>query len=184
MTLIEDTKINDRIIILSLIVALGVVLHRLEILIPLPSPWIKLGLANVMTLVTLIFFGLRDAVTVTLLRIMLGSIIGGTFLSPTFLLSFAGGVTSVFVMYWVYHRGKSPFSLVGVSVCAAYTHTLTTIICIYFFWVQQEFIFKILPVFFIFTLIAGILTGIIANFIVIKLIAIKFVLKSSVLKNY
>ena len=84
MTTIGETRINHRITILSLIVALGVVLHRLEILIPLPSPWIKLGLANVMTLVTLIFFGLRDAVTVTLLRIMLGSIIGGTFLSPTF----------------------------------------------------------------------------------------------------
>ena len=84
MPIIEETRINHRITILSLIVALGVVLHRLEILIPLPSPWIKLGLANVMTLVTLIFFGLRDAVTVTLLRIMLGSIIGGTFLSPIF----------------------------------------------------------------------------------------------------
>jgi heptaprenyl diphosphate synthase len=84
MTTIGETRINHRITILSLIVALGVVLHRLEILIPLPSPWIKLGLANVMTLVTLIFFGLLDAVTVTLLRIMLGSIIGGTFLSPTF----------------------------------------------------------------------------------------------------
>ena len=84
MTTIEEIRINHRITILSLIVALGVVLHRLEILIPLPSPWIKLGLANVTTLVTLIFFGLRDAVTVTLLRIMLGSIIGGTFLSPTF----------------------------------------------------------------------------------------------------
>ena len=84
MTTIGETRINHRITILSLIVALGVVLHRLEILIPLPSPWIKLGLANVMTLVTLIFFGLRDAVTVTLLRIMLGSIVGGTFLSPTF----------------------------------------------------------------------------------------------------
>ena len=65
MTLIEKNKINRRIAILSLIVALGVVLHRLEILIPLPAPWIKLGLANVMTLVTLIFFGLREAVTVT-----------------------------------------------------------------------------------------------------------------------
>ena len=84
MTTIGETRINHRITILSLIVALGVVLHRLEILIPLPSPWIKLGLANVTTLVTLIFFGLRDAVTVTLLRIMLGSIVGGTFLSPTF----------------------------------------------------------------------------------------------------
>ena len=111
MTLIEKNKINHRIATLSLIVALGVVLHRLEILIPLPSPWIKLGLANVMSLVTLIFFGLRDAVTVTLLRIMLGSIIGGTFLSPTFFLSLSGGVMSVFVMSWVYFYGKSPFSL-------------------------------------------------------------------------
>ena len=175
MTLIERNKINRRIAILSLIVALGVVLHRLEVLIPLPSPWIKLGLANVMSLVTLIFFGLRDAVTVTLLRIMLGSIIGGTFLSPTFFLSLSGGVTSVFVMSWVYYHGKSPFSLVGVSVCAAYTHTLTTVICVYFFWVQQEFIFKLLPVFFMFTLIAGILTGIIGNSIAKKLTDREFV---------
>ena len=84
MTTIGETRINHRITILSLIVALGMFLHRLEILIPLPSPWIKLGLANVMTLVTLIFFGLQHAVMVTLLRIMLGSIISGTFLSPTF----------------------------------------------------------------------------------------------------
>ena len=175
MTTIEETRINHRITILSLIVALGVVLHRLETLIPLPSPWIKLGLANVMSLVTLIFFGLRDAVTVTLLRIMLCSIIGGTFLSPTFFLSLSGGVMSVFVMSWVYFYGKSPFSLVGVSVCAAYTHTLTTVICVYFFWVQQEFIFKLLPVFFMFTLIAGILTGIIGNFIAKKLTEREFV---------
>ena len=175
MTTIEEIRINHRITILSLIVALGVVLHRLEILIPLPSPWIKLGLANVMTLVTLIFFGLRDAVTVTLLRIMLGAIIGGTFLSPTFFLSLSGGAMSVFVMSWVYCYGKSPFSLVGVSVCAAYTHTLTTVICVYFFWVQQEFIFKLLPIFFMFTLFAGILTGIIGNFIAKKLTEREFI---------
>ena len=175
MPLIEKNQSNRRIAILSLIVALGVVLHRLEILIPLPAPWIKLGLANVMTLVTLIFFGLREAVTVTLLRVMLGSIIGGTFLSPTFFLSLSGGVTSVFVMFWVYYHGKSPFSLIGVSVCAAYTHTLTTVICVYFFWVQQEFIFKLLPVFFMFTLVAGILTGIIGNFIAKKLTDREFV---------
>ena len=175
MTTIEETRINHRMAILSLIVALGVVLHRLEILIPLPSPWIKLGLANVMTLVTLIFFGLRDAVTVTLLRIMLGATIGGTFLSPTFFLSLSGGVMSVFVMSWVYFYGKSPFSLVGVSVCAAYTHTLTTVICVYFFWVQQEFIFKLLPIFFMFTLFAGILTGITGNFIAKKLTEREFI---------
>ena len=87
MTLPGETQTSRRIIVLSLIVALAIVLHRLDALIPLPSPWIKLGLANVMTLVTLIFLGFRDALTVTLLRVVLGSIIGGTFLSPTFFLS-------------------------------------------------------------------------------------------------
>jgi uncharacterized membrane protein len=76
---------------------------------------------------------------------------------------------SVFVMSWVYFYGKIPFSLVGVSICTAYTHTLTTVICVYFFWAQQEFTFKLLPVFFMFSLIAGILTGITGNFIVKKL---------------
>ena len=178
MPSIKKNKINRKIAILSLIVGLGVVLHRLEILIPLPAPWIKLGLANVMTLVTLIFFGLREAVTVTLLRIMLGSVMSGTFLSPTFFLSLSGGVTSVFVMSWVYYQGKSPFSFVGVSVCAAYTHTLTTIVCVYFFWVQQEFILNLLPFFFTLTLIAGILTGIIGNSFAKKLAERQLVLKN------
>ena len=52
---------NRRITTLALIVALGIVLQRFEALIPLPSPWIKLGLANVMTLVTMVFYGFRDA---------------------------------------------------------------------------------------------------------------------------
>jgi uncharacterized membrane protein len=76
---------------------------------------------------------------------------------------------SLFVMSWVYFYGESPFSLVGVSICTAYTHTLTTVICVYFFWVQQEFPFKLLPVFFMFLFIAGILTGITGNSIVKKL---------------
>ena len=76
---------------------------------------------------------------------------------------------SVLVMSWVYFYREIPFSLVGVSICTAYTHTLTTVIFIYFFWVQQEFTFKLLPVFFMFSLIAGILTGITENFIVKKL---------------
>ena len=38
-------------------VALGVILHRLEALLPLPTPWVKLGLANLMTLMALGLFG-------------------------------------------------------------------------------------------------------------------------------
>jgi heptaprenyl diphosphate synthase len=44
---------------MAIMVALGVILHRLEALLPLPSPWIKLGLAKLMTLVELIFQDLK-----------------------------------------------------------------------------------------------------------------------------
>ena len=32
---------------MAVLVALGVILHRVEALLPLPSPWVKLGLANI-----------------------------------------------------------------------------------------------------------------------------------------
>ena len=165
---------NRRITTLALIVALGVVLHRLEALIPLPSPWIKLGLANVMTLITLVFLGFRDALTVTLLRVILSSILWGTFLSPTFFLSLSGGVAATFTMAMIYYHHKGPFSLIGVSICAAYAHTLTAVLCVYFFWVRQEFFFGFLPIFFSFALITGILNGIVGNCITKKLTAEKF----------
>ena len=172
MNFVSDSKIvqlDRRLATLALIVALGVALHRLEALLPLPTPWIKLGLANVMTLVALVFFGFRDALMVTLLRVILGSILGGTFLSPTFFLSLAGGVAATIIMAWIYGRGRGPFSLIGVSVCAAYAHTFAVIFCVYFFWIRQEALLKLLPVFFIFALITGVFTGIVANLLTQRL---------------
>ena len=50
-----DFPQNNKMMAMAIMVALGVILHRLEALLPLPSPWIKLGLAKIMTLVALIF---------------------------------------------------------------------------------------------------------------------------------
>ena len=67
---------------MAIMVALRVILHRLEALLPLPSPWIKLGLANLMTLVSLVFLGFKEAVIVTFLRVVIGSILKGDFFRP------------------------------------------------------------------------------------------------------
>ena len=154
---------NKRLVSMALLVGLGVVLHRLEILLPLPSPWVKLGLANVMSLIALVFLGFKDAVIVTVLRVFLGSILGGTFLSPTFFLSLAGGLTGVGVMGLAYRNGAGPFSMVGVSVAAAFAHTTAIFLCVYFFFISQESFLAILPIFLILSLGAGILTGTMAE---------------------
>jgi heptaprenyl diphosphate synthase len=154
---------NKRLVSMALLVGLGVVLHRLEILLPLPSPWVKLGLANVMSLIALIYLGFKDAVIVTILRIFLGSILGGTFMSPTFFLSLAGGLTGVGIMGLAYRNGSGPFSMVGVSVAAAFAHTTAIFLCVYFFFISQVTFLAILPIFLFLSLGAGILTGTMAE---------------------
>ena len=154
---------HRRMATIALLVGLGVVLHRLEALLPLPTPWIKLGLANIMTLIALVFFGFRAALEVTLLRILLGSVLGGTFLSPTFFLSLAGGLASVIIMGLLYRGGRRTFSLVGISVAAAYAHTTAIFVCVFFLFIHQSVFFNLLPVFLTFSLVSGVLTGLLAN---------------------
>ncbi|MFP6638295.1 MAG: Gx transporter family protein [Nitrospinaceae bacterium] len=156
---------DKRIFIMALMVVLGVILHRLEALLPLPTPWIKLGLANLMTLMALIILGAKEALIVTLLRVILGSILGGTFLGPTFFLSLTGGLAGAAIMCGIYNKGKGPFSLIGISICGAYTHTFVTATCVYFFLIKQTSFFVLLPFFFSLALMTGILTGLAGNFL-------------------
>ena len=154
---------------MALLVALGVILHRLEALLPLPAPWIKLGLANVMSLLALVFLGFRDALVVTGVRIFLGTIIGGTFLGPTFFLSLAGGLSSILVMALVYLRASRMFSLIGVSVVGAYAHILAVLLCVYFIFIRQDAFLHLLPIFLSLALVSGILTGIVGNILSARL---------------
>jgi len=160
---------EKKIFTMALMVALGVVLHRLEAILPLPSPWIKLGLANVMTLLALEFLGFREAVTVTVARTILGSMVGGTFLGPTFFLSLAGGLAATGIMALLYKGPSGRLSLIGISATAACTHTLTVFSCVYFFFIPRMAFLQLVPFFLSCALVSGCLTGAIANHLVNRL---------------
>ncbi|UCD12826.1 MAG: Gx transporter family protein [Nitrospinaceae bacterium] len=155
---------------MGLLVALGVILHRAEALLPLPSPWIKLGLANIITLLALVFLGFREACVVTALRILLGSVLAGTFLGPTFFLSLAGGAAAVGAMVIFYQGACGPLSLVGVSVVSALAHTLAVFFLVHAFLIPQEAFLTLLPFFFSLALLSGILNGMVANHLARRLL--------------
>ncbi|QPJ64102.1 MAG: Gx transporter family protein [Candidatus Nitrohelix vancouverensis] len=159
----EAVSTERRLLIMATLVALGVVLHRLEALLPLPSPWIKLGLANVMTLVALVYLGVKEAFIVAILRVFWGSILGGTFMSPTFFLSFAGTLSATLAMACFYAGGRGPFSLIGVCVASAYAHTATAFFCVYGFLSTSTSFLKLIPLFSCLALVSGVLTGLVAN---------------------
>lgn len=106
----------------GLLVALAFIFSYLESLLPLSVgiPGIKLGLANGVTLTALYLLRPRDALAVSVVRILLA---GLTFGSPmTMLYSLSGGLLSFGVM-WLCHRTER-FSVVGVSIAGGVSHNL------------------------------------------------------------
>jgi len=72
---------------IALLTALAITIHIIESSFPSPLPGIKPGLSNVITLLVFMSYGWRTALQVSLLRVIISSLLIGTFLSPTFLLS-------------------------------------------------------------------------------------------------
>jgi heptaprenyl diphosphate synthase len=113
---------------LAVLITFAVVIHTVEAALPLPMPvpGVRLGLANIITLLTLILFGLRSALLVSVLRSVIGSLFVGGLFGFGFWLSITAGVTSCVVMALVLIlQKKGLISLVSVSVIGAAVHNLT-----------------------------------------------------------
>lgn len=110
--------------LLSILIAQALVLHIIEgmLPVPMPVPGVKLGLANIITFITIILFGIKEALIVVVGRTFLGSLLGGTFL--TFLFSLSGGLLSTLMMAWVYKRGGKLFSIPSISILGAVFHNI------------------------------------------------------------
>lgn len=88
---------------LALFTTIALTIFLLESLIPplIPVPGIKLGLANIVTLILLVKTSWKDALYVLIARILLGSIFAGQMMS--FLYSLAGGLFCLLVMIVAHH---------------------------------------------------------------------------------
>ena len=118
----KDMQGTFRLAYLSLLLAFSLALFLFEGLIPLPfiAPGAKLGLANLITVVALYTLPRRDALLLLLLRIVIGSLLGG---GPTVLAySLAGGLLSFGGMAAL--KVSSRFSVIGVSLAGGFLHNL------------------------------------------------------------
>lgn len=146
--------------------ALAISIHLLESALPSPIPGIKPGLANIVTLYVLICHGWRLAVNVSLLRVLAGSLLLGSFLSPTFSLSLAGAVASLIVLGIAWRLPGRPFGPVGLSILAAFAHMTAQIVTAYLLFIPHTALFTLLPLLLTAALISGTLGGILVNRII------------------
>lgn len=109
---------------ISVLVAQALILYLVERMLPIPfiAPGAKLGLSNIITVVCLYFFSLKDTFTVVILRIILSTLFGGSLSS--FLYSISGGLLSLLAMYIIKRVGKDYISIIGVSITGSFFHNL------------------------------------------------------------
>jgi heptaprenyl diphosphate synthase len=151
---------------IAFLVSCASALQIAESLIPSPLPGVRLGLANMITLVALVRMGYRTAFEITLLRTVVSSFILGTFLSPAFFLSASGGLASTAVMAaWLGlsgPNGRFRMSMIGLSLWGAVTHNFVQILLVYVFLVKHSSVFYLAPWLGISSVVTGWITGLVA----------------------
>ena len=118
-----------------------------EAAIPLPIPGVKPGLANIVTLLVLYRYGWRTAAWVAGLRIFAGALVLGQFLTPTFVLSLAGGMMSLAILAAAMHLPRRLFGPVGLSLLAAFAHIGTQLWIVDIWLLPGVSILGLLPLF-------------------------------------
>ena len=155
----------QKIALLGVLTAGAIVIAILESFIPsIGIPGVKLGLANIVILVTLYELGIWEAASINLLRVLVVGLVRGTFLSMGFLMSLTGCILSLGIMILFYLLLKW-FSIVGVSVIGAIFHVSGQIL-IAMVYLGTAYIVLYLPVIAISAIITGVFVGIIARIII------------------
>ncbi len=154
---------QHRLAFLALLVALGTVLYLMEsfFVAVIPLPGAKLGLANIVTVLALLTFGVRDGLIVAFLRVLIGSFFSGLFLSPGFFLGLAGALVSTITMALLL-RCKGVFSMTGVSVGGAVGHNIGQLLMASLL-LQSSAVIYYVPVLLLLAIPTGMLTGYILN---------------------
>jgi len=144
------------------IAALALALTVLEAAIPSPLPGVKPGLANIVILIVLARYGWRMAAWVSLLRVLAGGLLLGSFLTPGFFLSLSGAICSLAVLAASQHLPSRWFGAVTHSVLAAFAHITGQMLVVYFWLIPHAGLAYLLPIFATAALVFGIVNGLVA----------------------
>ncbi|GAB6189187.1 Gx transporter family protein [Marinitoga arctica] len=131
---------------LAILTALSSAVYYLETLVPfpIPLPGARWGFSNFAILYSLNFDGiLLNGLYIAIFKSILGSLLSGKFLSPTFFMGLFGSVIATIFMYLVLKTKK--FGIIGISEVGAIFNNLTQVTFGWLFIVKSIGIFWYLP---------------------------------------
>ena len=154
---------TKKVAMLGLTIALAMIMSYIEALVPLSFavPGIKMGLANIVIIFVLYKIGTKEAILVSLIRVILVSLLFSNVMSMWY--SLAGAALSLSVM-WILKK-TDKFSVIGVSVAGGIMHNVGQIImAIILLGTQQIALY--LPVLIVAGTATGVIIGIVSGLVI------------------
>lgn len=158
--------------LVAILGALALFLAIIEQVIPKPLPFIKIGLANLPILLSLVLLNPRDIIKLIILKSLGTSLLTGTLFSWLSLYSLAGSFTSGLIMFLTFKLFNKRVSMIGVSVTGAFFNNVVQILIAYLI-LGRGVIYLGLPI-----LITGLVTG-----TILGLFANRFIKKSKWIRS-
>lgn len=160
-------NLTKKIALLGVLTSVALVLSYLEAMLPpisTAAPGIKMGLPNIIVILLLYKFGLKEALMVSGIRVFIVALLFGNV--TTLAYSVAGAVLSLALM--TLFKKLNLFSIVGVSIIGGISHNLGQILVAIFLFdtIQIGYYMIILA---ITGTIAGVIIGVIGSILVKKL---------------
>ena len=154
---------TKKVAMLGLTIALAMIMSYIEALVPLSFavPGIKMGLANIVIIFVLYKIGTKEAILVSLIRVILVSLLFSNVMAMAY--SIAGAVLSLSVMWLLKKTDK--FSFVGVSIAGGIMHNVGQIIMAVIL-LGTEQIALYLPVLIITGTDTGVVIGIVSGLVI------------------
>ena len=155
-----------KVAIFGVFTALALIFSYVELLIPINFgiPGAKLGLANLMTVLVLYKMGIKEALALSVTRIILSGFMFGNLFG--ILYSLSGGLISLIIMYLFLKTNL--FSNIIISIMGGIFHNVGQLLVAMLFFSSTVFMYY-LPYLMLFGILSGIIIGILGEIIYLKI---------------
>ncbi len=154
--------------LLSIFLAISILLNYVENFLPMfiPIPGVKLGIANIIGLIVLYFFGRKKFILLNFLRVIIVGVLFNGIFTSSFFLSFSGFLCSSFIAIILSYNKK--ISIYTLSIASSIFHSIGQILCACIIY-SSVYLLYYLSILVITSSIAGFLIAYISSLIIKRL---------------
>lgn len=154
------TSKTKHFVYITLLSAMAIAINLLESMLTVSLPFgMRLGLANIIALITVEILGIKEMIIVNTMRVVIGNLLRGTIFGSTFWIS-AGGVLLSSIILILVKKGLKQ-SMISTSMLCAVGHSVGQVLVVVMLYKTAAMV-MVVPMLLVTSIPTGIFTGLVA----------------------